>query len=491
MTALKGHRMRACLIGCLALYAAGVAGYTVWSAHETREAIMGRIDRELLLVAQAVPHMLAPDFHDRAVDAGAITRGEELANRESVSRFAGEAGFKYAYTLAWKDGSFFFTAPTVTAQEAKERESWYFYPYEDAPAEFRLALERNQATFVTYSDQWGTFRSVAMPLRSPGGRSYLSCADCDIGHIRAMMRASYARSTLTAIGFLALSFPFVLMFSRVHRAHMAALTAINEELVSARDGLEVKVRERTEELACANAALSESQKSLQSLFDAAPIGMILVDDDLRVSTMNEHAAGLARRSIDDLVGFPFGAGLGCPDAQSEPMACGRHRQCPACLSRRCIARVVAGELERASDEVEVAPGRWLGLQVASVVVGDRRHALVAVDDVSDRRRAETAMRGAKEDAEQASRTQGEFLANLSVEIRSPLKAIIGLSERIAANTRPEEARNVAGTIKTESEALLNRISRLLDHAGIEAGGVEPSPGRASGATRNSRPLGTI
>ena len=54
--------------------------------------------------------------------------------------------------------------------------------------------------------------------------------------------------------------------------------------------------------------------------------------------------------------------------------------------------------------------------------------------VVERKRAEVALRSAKEKAEEATRAKSEFLANMSHELRTPLNAIIGYSEMLLEET---------------------------------------------------------
>ena len=70
--------------------------------------------------ARSLKYLLAPDFHDRALDPHSIPMDEELRNRKLVTEFGVESGFKWVYTLVQKDGVFFFSAPSVhTFQHGK------------------------------------------------------------------------------------------------------------------------------------------------------------------------------------------------------------------------------------------------------------------------------------------------------------------------------------------------------------------------------------
>jgi two-component system sensor histidine kinase/response regulator len=96
-------------------------------------------------------------------------------------------------------------------------------------------------------------------------------------------------------------------------------------------------------------------------------------------------------------------------------------------------------------------------------------------DITDRKRAEEAMRQAKEAAEEASRIKSQFLASMSHELRTPLNSVIGFANILlknkAGNLGPAEL-NFLDRIQANGKHLLGLINEILDLSKIEARKVE-------------------
>lgn len=73
------------------------------------------------------------------------------------------------------------------------------------------------------------------------------------------------------------------------------------------------------------------------------------------------------------------------------------------------------------------------------------------------------------EAREANRLKDEFLANISHELRTPMNAIIGMTELALSEAVSSEVRDYLGTVKDSAQVLLGLLNDILDFSKIESG----------------------
>jgi PAS domain S-box-containing protein len=192
-----------------------------------------------------------------------------------------------------------------------------------------------------------------------------------------------------------------------------------------------------------------------SLFDEAPVGMVLVGQDRRILEVNRAFSSLLGYAPDELTGRAFEE-IAEPQEPGDDLFGGKTRG--ATLERRL--RTKAGAV------------RWVDLTAGVLrdARGNEACGIAIVVDATSRRKAWEALQRAKGAAEAASRSKSEFLASMSHEVRTPMASILGYADLLldAAELDPEH-RSWLEIIRQNGKHLLGLLNEVLDLSKAEAG----------------------
>jgi two-component system cell cycle sensor histidine kinase/response regulator CckA len=253
----------------IAIYIIALLIYGAWDYSYRKHEILDNIDAELYTSATTLKYILPEDLHDRAIDGRAISAKEDQYIANKLTKLIEEIGFKYTYTIIKQGEKLFFVASDISAEPETKRGTFYFFHYEEADESFIKAFDRDEPTYKTVSDQWGTVRTVMVPERSPGGVRYLACADYDISYVDGLLQKNLLRSIVTMIFFFALSVPIIVIYTKLHSEYLNSLR--------------------------------ESEEQLQSLFRAAPTGIGVVSDRI-LQQVNERICEITGYAKEELIG---------------------------------------------------------------------------------------------------------------------------------------------------------------------------------------------
>ncbi len=101
--------------------------------------------------------------------------------------------------------------------------------------------------------------------------------------------------------------------------------------------------------------------------------------------------------------------------------------------------------------------------------GSSTECVCFILDISERKEAERALHAAKEAADAANQAKSQFVANMSHEVRTPMNAIIGLTELVLKGSMSSKQRENLHLVQQAADSLLAIINDVLDFSKIEAG----------------------
>jgi diguanylate cyclase (GGDEF)-like protein/PAS domain S-box-containing protein len=148
--------------------------------------------------------------------------------------------------------------------------------------------------------------------------------------------------------------------------------------------------------------LRVERQNLKAIFAAAPVGMLLLDENTQIVDSNRVLSDIISRDPSQIIHRRAGSGLGCAhsahSAQSEK-GCGFGAKCPDCLLSKGIEQVLAGRPSVRKAEIQLSlliNGRvqssWLSVSAEPVQLDGRRHVIVAIDDINARKTMEDELR---------------------------------------------------------------------------------------------------
>ncbi len=207
----------------------------------------------------------------------------------------------------------------------------------------------------------------------------------------------------------------------------------------------------------ANEKLSETNELFQQVIDSMQIGVVLIDMEKFVVTM-------ANNFFCELLQKPMGEVLG---AKCCDMLCKKNPDmCPHLLEKH-IKAITGERLISRPDGTSVPvikTGTWIKLQ-------GKEYLIDTLVDISLQKKLEKNLMETKLAAEYASRAKSDFLSHMSHEMRTPLNAVIGMTQ-IAKMGGGEKAMACIDQIETSSKHLLSLINDVLDLSKIESGKFE-------------------
>ena len=218
--------------------------------------------------------------------------------------------------------------------------------------------------------------------------------------------------------------------------------------------------------------LDQKQKNLEAIFDAVPIGMLLVDENMIIKRVNDAIRQIAGREYLQIINQQVGDALGCINSTYNEKGCGYSPACAECPLRKAIKSVL--DSGRPVHELKIRPTLkvdnkeitlWLCINAEPAATDGRKNVVVAIDDITKRKKAE-------EKVKEAMEVKSQFITTVSHDLRTPLA---NMKEGIAivldgvVGEINDEQRNFLDIAKRNINRLTMLINDVLDFQKLEAG----------------------
>jgi PAS domain S-box-containing protein len=243
------------------------------------------------------------------------------------------------------------------------------------------------------------------------------------------------------------------------------------ELCQARDEMEQRVAERTEELSRLNMALQASEERHRIISELTSDyiygGYLTLDGQVVTEWVGGAFERITGYRIEEIQQQEWLSLIYPDDIPSTLDVIESVQERRAGVIEYRI-RNRQGELRWLRDYVRYLPGDG----------GERKVRMVgAVQNITREREIQAALQSAREAAETANRAKSEFLATMSHEIRTPLNAIIGMSSILLETSLDAWQRECVEISHTSGKNLLVIINDILDFARMETRRLtlEPQP----------------
>jgi PAS domain S-box-containing protein len=148
----------------------------------------------------------------------------------------------------------------------------------------------------------------------------------------------------------------------------------------------------------AEEAIKDRDEELVTIYENAPVIMLLVDVERRVRKANKYARQFAGASDAELIGRRGGEALRCVHAPDDPRGCGFGQRCRHCPVRRTVLETLADGRSRHQVEVsmpfaidEKAQDITFLLSTARLNVRGQPQVLVVIQNITERKQLEKAM----------------------------------------------------------------------------------------------------
>lgn len=231
-----------------------------------------------------------------------------------------------------------------------------------------------------------------------------------------------------------------------------------ETLVEELSIFQLELEQQNEELNQSQHQLQRAKDEFADLFNNAPIGYVILDQNMKINQVNKTILNMLGTSEDALLNKRFNTIIHS-DYQDQMHFC----------------RIKMEQLQKINCDLKLNKTDNTSFFARLIGVPEKKsngtlHYRIAILDITAEKKLELDLKKETEIAKRNEKLKSAFLANMSHEIRTPLNGILGFSELlINEKDVPKQFRQYANIVNLSGNRLLDLINNILELSKIESG----------------------
>jgi sigma-B regulation protein RsbU (phosphoserine phosphatase) len=211
----------------VSLISISIDTYLTYTAE--KKDILEGIDASLKVAGYGVSHILPPEFHARIENQNSISEKEHFKNVTLLTHFARETGLKYVYSYMKFEIRFDISLARRPGRYP-EGHLRSFTPRHRPGFNVRSFAD-GKIRYDQYTDQYGSFRSVFIPLKTANGKVFIVGADVTMSSLEDRLSEMVLSSVLFELGvFMVLFLSVYAIISRTVKP-LTELTGYTKSLI--------------------------------------------------------------------------------------------------------------------------------------------------------------------------------------------------------------------------------------------------------------------
>lgn len=222
----------------LTIYAIWIIAFTIYNYQEHKAELLNTLDTRLELAARNFVNILPENFHHKNLSKDSVTKAKDLELTKRFNEYSKTNDIYYVYSMIMKNNKIFFTTSNATDEDLEKNDGgFYFYHYDDASPHIYESFKTKKVSFHNVHDQWGSFRSVFVPLQANDGTVYVIGADVLTENVSKLLFYELIQTLFISLIFIMVTIPFFIVYkSKVNHTnrliHQVSLAEKENEIKS-------------------------------------------------------------------------------------------------------------------------------------------------------------------------------------------------------------------------------------------------------------------